>query len=152
LNIFNTYNDIGNETPGRKLILSSINESVNRESWLGNHIYGQLSKSMFKISVDIQGGTNTIGVGNVVNFATPSQISVMLNPQTAFPELDPVYSGKYLVTTVIHAMSSTQYIKTMHLSRGSSPLNFDKHTQYDDTFEDIKAVIKTALGNKRKST
>lgn len=149
LNIFNTYNDVKNETPGRKLILSSINESVNRESWLGNHIYGQLSKNMFKISVDIQGGTNTIGVGNVVNFATPSQISVMLNPQSAFPELDPVYSGKYLVTTVIHAMSSTQYIKTLHLSRGSSPLNFDKHTEYDDTFEDIKASIKTALGNKR---
>jgi hypothetical protein len=149
LNIFNTYNDIGNETPGRKLILSSINESVNRESWLGNHIYGQLSKSMFKISVDIQGGTNTIGVGNVVNFATPSQISVMLNPQSAFPELDPVYSGKYLVTAVIHSMSSTQYVKTIHLSRGSSPLNFDKHTQYDDTFEDIKASIKIALGNKR---
>jgi hypothetical protein len=149
LNIFNTYDDKKNETPGRKLILSSINESVNRDSWLSNHIYGQLSKSMFKISVDIQGGTNTIGIGNVVNFATPSQISVMLNPQSAFPELDPIYSGRYLVTTVIHAMSSSQYVKTMHLSRGSSPLNFDKHTEYDATFEDIKADIRTSLGNRR---
>jgi hypothetical protein len=46
-------------------------------------------------------------------------------------------------------MSSTEYIKTMHLGRGSSPLNFDKHTEFDDAFEDIKASIKTALGNKR---
>jgi hypothetical protein len=104
---------------------------------------------MFKISVDIQGGTNTIGIGNVVNFAVPSQISVMLNPQSAFPELDPIYSGRYLVTTVLHVMSSSQYVKTLHLSRGSSPFNFDKHTQYDATFEDIKADIRAALGNRR---
>jgi hypothetical protein len=28
-------------------------------------------------------------------------------------------------------------------------VNFDKHTEFDDAFEDIKASIKTALGNKR---
>lgn len=150
LNIFNTYDDKKNETPGRKVILSSINDSINRESWLANHIYGQLSKTMFKIAVDIQGGTNTIGIGNVVNFATPSQISVMLNPQSAFPELDPIYSGRYLVTSVIHAISSSQYIKTLHLSRGSTPFNFDKHTEFNATFDDIKDEIAKSLGNRRQ--
>jgi hypothetical protein len=149
LNIFNTYDDKKNETPGRKLILSSINDPINRDSWLRNHIYGQLSKSMFKISVTIQGGTNTIGIGEVVNFAVPSQVSIMLNPQSSYPELDTMYSGRYLVSSVVHSLSSSQYIKTMQLSRGSSSMNLDKHTEYDSTFDDIKQAIRKSMGDRR---
>jgi hypothetical protein len=149
LNIFNTYDDKKNEIPGRKLILSSINDPISRESWLKNHIYGQLSKSMFKISVTIQGGTNTIGIGEVVNFAVPSQVSIMLNPQSGYPELDSMYSGRYLVTSVFHSLSSSQYIKTMQLSRGSSSMNLDKHTEYDSSFDDIKEQIRKSMGDRR---
>jgi hypothetical protein len=148
LNTFNTYDDKENETPGRRVILSSINDPINRSDWLKYHVYGQFSKSMFKILVTIQGATNTIGIGNVVNFAAPSQVSITTNPKSSYPELDQMYSGRYLVTSVIHSISSSKYIKSMQLSRGSSPLNYDKHTEYDASFDDIKKLIKKEIGNR----
>jgi hypothetical protein len=125
-NIFARYNDVSNEIPGRKLIFSSLNDSVPKEDWIKNHIYGYLSKNYFKISVDIQGGTNKIGIGHVVNFITPSIVSKVLNPTSSNPPIDPIYSGKYLVTSVVHIIRDGQYIKTLELSRSSSPYNFNK--------------------------
>jgi hypothetical protein len=148
LNPFNIYDDKKNETPGRKVILSSINDPIDRSDWLKYHVYGQLSNSMFKILVTIQGATNTIGIGNVVNFATPSQVSITTNAKSPYPELDQMHSGRYLVTSVIHSISSSKYIKSMQLSRGSSPLNYDKHTEYDASFDDIKQLIRKEIGNR----
>lgn len=150
-NIFNTYDDVKNETPGRKLIVSGMNDAISRDDWLNNHIYGSLSKSMFKIAVDIQGGTNTIGVGHVVNFVTPSVVSHMTNPQNSNPEIDPIYSGKYLVTSVVHSITGTTYLKSMQLSRGSSLFNFDKNTAFDATFDFLKEELRESLGNRRQS-
>jgi hypothetical protein len=150
-NIFNIYNDIQNETPGRKLIFSKLNDTVGRETWLRNHIYGALSKSMFKISIDVQGGTNGIGIGHVVNFVTPSQVSMMLNPQAAVPEVDPIYSGKYLVTSVFHTITSTQYTKTLHLARGSTPFNYDSNTSLESSLDELRSELLTLYGNKRIS-
>jgi len=152
-NMFNIYNDAENQTPGRKVIMKSINDSVPREDWMTNHIYGQLSKTMMKIEVDIQGGTNGISVGNVVRFATPSAVSVQTNPTSAFPELDPIYSGKYLVTSTIHILRDDKYVKTLNMSRGSSPFNFDTGaviplgTEFDDLKEEYNRQV---LGNKRE--
>jgi len=152
MNVFNIYNDTKNETPGRKLIMSSINDSVAREDWMNNHIYGQLSKTMFKIEVDIQGGTNNISVGNVVKFVAPSSVAIQANPTNAFPEIDPIYSGKYLVTAVTHVLKDSKYLKTLTLSRGSSPFNFDTHaltvpgTEFDDLKQEYMSLV---LGNKR---
>jgi hypothetical protein len=127
-NIFARYDDTLNEIPGRKLIFNSLNDSVAREDWLKNHIYGYLSKNYFKISIDIQGATNKIGVGHVVNFVVPSQISKILSPTTPNPSIDPIYSGKYLVTSVVHIIKEGQYIKTLELSRGSSPYDLNKNS------------------------
>jgi hypothetical protein len=148
-NIFNTYDDVKNETPGRKLIVSGMNDSISRDDWLNNHIYGSLSKTMFKIEVDIQGGTNTIGVGHVVNFVTASVVDSMTNPQNSGVEIDPIYSGKYLVTSVMHRITGTTYVKNMQLSRGSSLFNFDKNTAFDSTFDFLKEELRASLGNRR---
>jgi len=127
-NVFARYDDNLNEIPGRKLIVNATNDSISREDWLKNHIYGYLSKNYFKISIDIQGATNKIGVGHVVNFVVPSQVAKILNPTTPNPYVDPLYSGKYLVTSVVHSIRGGQYIKTLELSRGSSPYNFNRNS------------------------
>jgi hypothetical protein len=150
-NIFNNYDDVKNETPGRKLIVSGMSDSINRADWLNSHIYGSLSKTMFKILVEIQGGTNTIGVGHVVNFVTPSAVSVLTNAQSSTPEIDAIYSGKYLVTSVVHSITGTTYTKSMQLSRGSSLFNFDKNTTFDATFDFLKQELRESLGNRRQT-
>jgi hypothetical protein len=126
-NIFAVYNDSLNEIPGRRLIVNSINESTTRNSWLKNNIYGFLAKNYFKISVDIQGGTNKIAIGHVVNFIVPSQVSRIISPTSSTPYVDQIYSGKYLVTSVVHTIKGGQYIKTLELSRASSPYDFNRN-------------------------
>jgi len=129
-NFFSYYNDLENENPGRKLFFKSVNDPVAKESWLSKHIFGNLTKNLFKVTVDIQGGTNTIGIGQVVDFYAPSQVSLISNPQSSTPEIDRLYSGFYLVTSVVHQIVEGKYIKTLELSRGSSPINLDSELRY----------------------
>jgi hypothetical protein len=126
LNIFNTYDNNKNEIPGRRLILSSINDTINRKNWLPNNVFGHLSKSMFKLEVDIQGATNPIGVGHVVNLVIPSAYDrqLALNSNTPLP--DGYHSGKYFVSGVKHSLSGTTYVKRLELTRGSSPIDLNR--------------------------
>lgn len=125
-NIFNTYDNNKNEIPGRRLILSSINDTINRKNWLPNNIFGHLSKSMFKLEVDIQGATNPIGVGHVVNLVIPSAYDKQLTLNSSTPLPDAYHSGKYFVSGVKHSITRTNYIKRLELTRGSSPIDLNR--------------------------
>ena len=124
-NIFNTYDNNKNEIPGRKLFFSSINDPVDRKSWLPNNIFG-LSKSLLKLEVDIQGATNSIGVGHVVNLVIPSAYDRQLALNSSTPLPDAMHSGKYFVSGVQHSLSGATYVKRLELTRGSSPINLNK--------------------------
>jgi hypothetical protein len=124
-NIFNTYDNNKNEIPGRKLFFSSINDPVNRKSWLPNNFFG-LAKSMFKLEIDIQGSTNTIGVGHVVNLIIPSAYDRQLALNSSTPLPDAMHSGKYFVSGVKHNLSGSTYIKRLELIRSSSPIDLNK--------------------------
>jgi len=134
-NIFNTYDNNNGETPGRKLIFSSpyFNESIQRSYWLKDNIFGSLSKSMFKIEVDIQGATNNIGAGHIVNLVIPSSLDKKLLPGQSNLLSDEYHSGRYFVSGVKHNITLTTYIKRLELSRGSIPMNFNQNdlTQKD---------------------
>lgn len=147
-NIFSLYDDVKNEIPGNKLIMSSINDAVDRKKWLKNHIYGNLSRQYFKILVEIQGATNRISAGHVVNFVTPSFEYMTINREDPNPYLDPLHSGSYFVTSVIHTITAGTYTKKLELARSSSPLNPDKFTTLDQTIESQDAFLKS-LGNRR---
>jgi hypothetical protein len=125
-NIFNVYNDSKNEIPGRKLITSSINDTANRNTWLSENIVGHISKTLFKISVEIQGGTNNIGIGNIVYLYSPSHTERVSNPTNSNLIPNRLESGKYFVTTVEHRIRAGEYIKALTLSRASSPINHNK--------------------------
>jgi hypothetical protein len=127
-NIFNTYDNNKNQIPGRRLILSSINDTINRKSWLPNNMFGHLSKSMFKLEVDIQGATNSIGVGHVVNLVIPSAYDKKLTLNSATQLPDAFHSGKYFVSGVKHSLTGTSYVKRLELTRGSTPLDLNRET------------------------
>ena len=147
-NIFSVYDDIKNQIPGNKLIMSSINDAVDRKDWLKNHIYGNLSRQYFKILVEIQGATNRISAGHVVNFVTPSFEYMTVYKEDPNPYVDPVHSGSYFVVSVIHTIAASTYTKKLELARSSSPINPDKFTSLDNT-NLIQDDILKSLGNRR---
>lgn len=138
-NIFNTYNTNENEIQGKRLIFSSpyLNDTVQRSNWLETNIFGSLSKNMFKIEIDIQGATNNIGAGHVVNFITPSGLEKKLLPSKSNPLSDEYHSGRYFVSGVKHSITLSTYIKKLELSRGSIPINFN---QNDLTEKDLSEL------------
>lgn len=125
-NVFSIYDDVINQTPGRKVIVGSINDSVPREDWVKNHIFGQLTRKMFRVSIDIQGGTNQIAVGHVVNLFIPSSFERIANPNSKSLEIDRIHSGKYVVHSVTHTITENKYTKTLQLSRSSLPTNLNR--------------------------
>lgn len=145
-NIFSIYDDIQNQIPGRKVITASINDSVAKEAWLKNHIYGYIAKNYFKINVEIQGGTNKISVGHIVNFFTPSAYDKILNPKRTSPVADLMHSGKYIVTSVVHAIGIGTYTKSLELTRASMPYDVNRNTILE---LELEQITKDLLGDRR---
>ena len=139
-NIFNTYNTNENEIQGRKLIFSSpyLNDTVQRNNWLETNIFGSLSKNMFKIELDIQGATNNIGAGHVVNFITPSGLEKKLIPGKSNILPDEYHSGRYFVFGVKHSITLSTYIKKLELSRGSLPMDFNKNNLTEKDLSELQ--------------
>lgn len=128
-NIFSVYDDTKYELPGEKIVLSSINDPAGREEWLFSNVYGQISKNLLKIEVSVEGGTNNIGAGSIVNFKVPSHYRKLLNPENSQTPDDIMFSGKYLVTAVRHNITHDGYAKILELSRGSFSFDIGIKTQ-----------------------
>lgn len=122
--IFSVFNKSRGQVPGKKVFVSSINDSVNREDWLPHEFVRRISTTYFRILVEISGGTNGIDVGSTVKFLMPSSSQrniEVTNPNVRF---DPIHSGRYLVTGVNHVLRNGQYLKTLELSRESTPFDY----------------------------
>jgi len=141
-NIFSTYSTTNQETPGRKLIFSStyFNDPIQRSSWLKDNVFGSLSKSMFKLEIDIQGATNNIGAGHIVNLVIPSALDKKLLPGQSSLLTDEYHSGRYFVSGVKHNITLTSYVKRLELSRGSIPMDFNKNNLTEKDFTELKYI------------
>ena len=152
-NIFAVFDDVINQTPGRKVIVNSINDSVPREDWVKNHIFGQLTRKMFRVSIDVQGGTNQIGVGHIVNLFVPSSLERIVNPNSTSLEIDRMHSGKYLVHSVTHTITENKYTKKLQLSRSSIPTNLNrpdlKSFELTELAEFVSDIVLNIRGNRR---
>lgn len=131
-NIFSQLNKNQGEIPGKKVFVSSVNDPVNRESWLAHEHIKRIETVYFRVSIEIAGATNNIGVGHVINLLVPSSAAKMTQPASSIIRYDPIHSGKYIVTGVDHIIRNGQYIKTLELSRDSLPFSYENTT--DDTF------------------
>lgn len=130
---FSQYDDLKGDMPGERLIISQYNDPQGKEKWLSNNIQGQILVNLFKIEVLIEGGTNSLGVGNIVNFKTPSHYKKLLSPQNARIEDDIIYSGSYIVTAAKHTIVGDNYSKQLELSRGSLNADLNKEITVTST-------------------
>jgi hypothetical protein len=125
----------------RRVSVSAINEFTSTENWLKNRTLLILSNNMFKMHVDIQGSTNEIGTGHVVNLIFPSRVDKILSPSAGNLTVDQILSGKYLVQGVKHFIADGSYMKTLTLGRGSSPYDFESKTITDATFLEFLELV-----------
>ena len=93
---------------------------------------------MFRVSIEIQGGTNQIAVGHVVNLFIPSSFERIANPNSESLQPDKIYSGKYIVHSVTHTITENKYTKTLQLSRSSLPTNLNRP---DSEFFDLTELV-----------
>ncbi len=121
-NKFNHKED--SEIGRRKLTTTNNFGNKKKENWLPYNIFGMLTKNYLKLSAVIQGGTNSISVGNVIQLNVISYFEKMANASSGTPPLDEIYSGRYYVTGVTHVITQEKYQKTLEISRGSSRKEF----------------------------
>jgi hypothetical protein len=88
------------------------------------------------LSSIVQGGTNNISVGNVVQLNVISYFEKVANASSGTPPLDEIYSGRYYVTEVTHVITQEKYQKTLEISRGSSRKEF--YTEADTLIRKIE--------------
>jgi hypothetical protein len=129
----------------RRVSVSAINEFTSTENWLKNRTLLLLSNNMFKMHIDIQGSTNEIGTGHIVNLIFPSRVDKILSPGSGNLTVDQILSGKYVVQGVKHFIADGSYMKTLTVGRGSSPYNFESRTITDSTFLEFLDLVNDKL-------
>lgn len=139
--LFSKYDDTKYEFPGERLLTTTKSAKYSKNKWLTNYMYGYLSKNIFKVETIIEGGTNNIGTGTVINLNVPSHYGKLANPENPQITNDIFYSGKYLVTAVKHEITLENYIKTLELSRGSSPVNLGATTLAKESSKTIVTAV-----------
>lgn len=130
LDAFNTFNQYDNgypEQPGERLIVSPNADIIsNKANWIEQDLYGAITNSAIRLIIEIPGGNNKIGVGNIVEVNIPSIANKMVNQDSTLIPNDSVYSGNYMVTAVKHIMTKTSYIKRLEVSRGTFRFDIDQ--------------------------
>jgi len=127
--IINSKNIFANfdETTIERLIVKPTNDSIsNKAEWIKNDTLGSLINTGIRLTVQISGSSNKIGIGSLVELSVPSDVSKTLNLENPVPHEDQIYSGKYMVTAVKYEFTQKAFNKTLELSRGSFKFDIDK--------------------------
>lgn len=131
-NIFNSEltptKKMGESSGNRKVVTSgsSTNDIRSRKDWLSYNIFGSLIRNMYSLSTEVQGGTNEISLGHIVNLIVPSASAKAFDADSiGGTRRDPTISGNYLVTGVRHTIEMNKYTKILELGRGSTDFNYD---------------------------
>ena len=124
-NIFNVYDQ--GDVPGERLIVAPQSDIIsNKSEWIKQDVYGAITNSAIRLIIEIPGGNNKIGVGDVVEVNIPSIANKLVNQQNSLVPNDAVYSGNYMVTAVKHMITKTAYVKRLEVSRGTFRFDIDQ--------------------------
>ena len=92
---------------------------TDKTQWIKYDMHGSLSMSGIRVNVAIDGGTNEIGAGDIVNLSLPSDFAKTIDPNSPEFVENNMYSGKYFVTACKHFLTNEIYTKHLELSRSS---------------------------------
>ena len=124
-NVFNVYDQ--GDVPGERLIIAPQSDIIsNKSEWIKQDLYGAITNSAIRLIVEIPGGNNKIGVGDIVDINIPSIANKLVNQQNSLVPNDAVYSGNYMVTAVKHMITKTVYVKRLEVSRGTFRFDIDQ--------------------------
>lgn len=124
-NVFNQY-DTG-DAPGERLIVAPQSDIIyDKAEWIKQDVYGAITNSAIRLIIEIPGGNNKIGVGDVVDVNIPSIANKLVNQNNSLIPNDAVYSGNYMVTAVKHMITKTAYVKRLEVSRGTFRFDIDQ--------------------------
>ena len=123
-NFVNSNSIFGNfsskERPGERIYTPAINDPMtDKTQWIKYDMHGSLSMSGIRVNVAIDGGTNEIGAGDIVNLSLPSDFAKTIDPNSPEFVENNMYSGKYFVTACKHFLTNEIYTKHLELSRSS---------------------------------
>jgi hypothetical protein len=118
--------------------IDAVANDIMIEKYLPNRV-GRMSLANYtRIKFNIPGDPN-IAVGKVVNFSTykiePSVYSQ--GQQNAQRTVDPLYSGKYLVTAVRHIIKNNSYITVLELCKESHTGGIASFDNNNTTMKDL---------------
>jgi hypothetical protein len=106
--------------------ISQAPDTVANDIFISQYLptrVGQLALANYtRIKVTV-GGDAKITVGKTVNFNI-YQITPLTNSSPGTRELDPFYSGKYLVSSIRHIVKNNSYITIMELCKESVGANY----------------------------
>lgn len=123
----------------QKDAVDSVANDINIERYMPNRVARLALANYMRIKVTIPGDPN-LTVGKVVNFETfkiqPSAFSE--SGGNATRPLDPLYSGKYLVTAVRHIVKNNEYITVMEMCKDS---HLGQITGYDNESPSLKRLV-----------
>lgn len=123
-NIFASYNNSYPEYPGERMAISAINDpQANKLFWILQDTFGSINMNMIRINLDISGGSNDIGVGNLISLKVPSIHAKQLNYEGTYVADDMIYAGQYVVTAVRHILTYTSYTKKIEISKSGTNVN-----------------------------
>ena len=90
--------------------LHSVGTDNNADEWLQESISRELQRDYFTLKIETYGDTN-IMCGDLINIVIPSNRP--LSPTGGHEQMDPILSGRYLVTSLKHQVTPSESMHSM---------------------------------------
>ena len=90
--------------------LHSLGTDNNAEEWLQESISRELEREYFTLKIETYGNTDVMA-GDMINVSIPSNKPLSVSSGT--DAVDPILSGRYLITSLHHKVSPTESLHTM---------------------------------------
>ena len=104
----------------------------NAEEWLQESQSRELERSYFTLKIETYGDTN-IMCGDLINVVIPS--NKPLQPPATKASIDPILSGRYLITDLHHQITPTEQMHNMVMTITKDSLDVEppiKETKYQE--------------------
>ena len=94
---------------------SGLGTDNNAEEWLQESISRELQRDYFTLKIETYGDTNVM-CGDMINVIIPSNKPLPTGSQGGADVMDPLLSGRYLITSLKHQVTPSEAMHTMTMT------------------------------------